>query len=51
MEIKLFDELEYFILSHEGKTDPVDNLQLLLRLPIIDKIRLVAFDVKVRQRN
>jgi hypothetical protein len=30
---------------------PVDNLQSLLRLPIFDKTRLVAFHKKVRQRN
>jgi hypothetical protein len=30
---------------------PIKNLQRLLRLPIFDKTRLVAFHKKVRQRN
>ena len=32
-------------------TDPIDNLQRLLGLPIFEKTRLVAFHKKARQRN
>ncbi len=43
MEIKLFYWFEWYISSLVDKTDPVDNLLHLLKQPIFDKIRFVAF--------
>ncbi len=47
----LFSTSSVYCKSYRQVLTPVDNLQCLLRLPIINKTRLVAFHKKVRQRN
>ncbi len=47
----LFSASSVYYKSYRQVLTPVDKLQHLLKLPIFDKTRLVAFHKKVRQRN
>jgi hypothetical protein len=45
-----FQLIVIYILYRQVLT-PVNNLQLLLRLPILDKFRLATFQLQATQRN
>jgi hypothetical protein len=47
----LFSASSVYYKLYRQVLTPIDNIQGLLRQPIFDKNRLVAFHIKVRQRN
>jgi hypothetical protein len=49
--LNVFSAFSVLHKSYRQVLTPVNNLQLLLRLPILDKFRLVTFHLQATQRN
>jgi len=47
----LYFQLSVIYMSYRQVLTPINNLQLLLRLPILDKFKLVTFRLQATQRN
>jgi hypothetical protein len=44
-------QLSVIYISYSQVLTPVNNLKLLLKLPVLDKLRLVTFHLQATQRN